>query len=280
MPSTRNHGNCVRLREIETRHLVPRLQPEKTPRHHRRHHRRKHQRREQVHRKISQHDQRREHRARRSARCTPRKCPTPRRTPSAAATGTAASAPVGPTSTPSVAASCVIAPSRPMDAPLPMLSSDEAAFTSDDRNGSRPSLATTTSRMLLEPLLAHQPQPPIKHQPRHKPPSVGVSNRCQYRLCVAEFHRIARAAEKQPFRSVDAGVKNQVHQPADDAHPAGQHQVKRLLAEPQFSADAQRPLPMSADQRPRRRHQSLQILQPLLHSFNIASFTPFYEQRI
>src|SRR5882724_1074628 len=50
-----------------------------------------------------------------------------------------------------VAASCVIAPSRPIDPPLPMVTSEEPAFTSAVRNGSRPSLVATTSMMLLEP---------------------------------------------------------------------------------------------------------------------------------
>src|SRR5436190_645634 len=51
----------------------------------------------------------------------------------------------------SVAAICVIAPSRPMDAPVPMLISEETAFTMAVRKGKRPSPATITSSRLLEP---------------------------------------------------------------------------------------------------------------------------------
>src|SRR5437870_2093748 len=50
-----------------------------------------------------------------------------------------------------VADNCVIAPSRPMEAPVPILRREEKNFTSALRRGRRPSPATTTSRRLLGP---------------------------------------------------------------------------------------------------------------------------------
>src|SRR5438093_11893635 len=47
--------------------------------------------------------------------------------------------------------SWMIKPSRPMDAPVLMLMSDDAALTKAVRRGRRPSPATTTSSKLLSP---------------------------------------------------------------------------------------------------------------------------------
>src|SRR6185312_12386589 len=51
----------------------------------------------------------------------------------------------------SVAESCTIPPSRPMDPPLPMVTSEERNLMNAVRKGNRPSPATTTSKKLLLP---------------------------------------------------------------------------------------------------------------------------------
>ena len=55
--------------------------------------------------------------------------------------------------------SWMIAPSRPMDAPVLMLQIEEAALTSEVRKGRRPSPATTTSNRLVRPGLAISRRP-------------------------------------------------------------------------------------------------------------------------
>src|SRR5258708_322461 len=78
-----------------------------------------------------------------------------------------------------VAARFTMAPSLPSDPPLPMLSREETALTNPVRKGSRPSLATTTSRMLVEPCLPTSRNPQYSTKPATSPPTVGVTTRCQ-----------------------------------------------------------------------------------------------------
>ncbi len=78
-----------------------------------------------------------------------------------------------------VADNCVIPPSRPMDAPVAMLTSADAVFTDSVRNGSRPSPATTTSSKSLEPCRPTTRKPRYKISPAASPPSPGTSSRSQ-----------------------------------------------------------------------------------------------------
>ena len=85
-----------------------------------------------------------------------------------------------------MAANCVIAPSRPIDAPLPMLISDATALMTPVRNGSRPSLATTTSKRSVDPCLPTKRSPKYNTHPATSPPAVGINNRCQYVAAAAK----------------------------------------------------------------------------------------------
>ena len=69
-------------------------------------------------------------------------------------------------------------PSRPIEPPEPIVTSDERNFTSPLRNGSRPSPATITSSRLLERSGPASRKPQYNTSPAHKPPSVGVITRC------------------------------------------------------------------------------------------------------
>ena len=79
----------------------------------------------------------------------------------------------------SVAASCTMPPSRPIDPPDPIVTSDDRNFTMPLRSGKRPSPATTTSSRLLERRGPAIRSPQCNTRPAHKPPKVGVITRCQ-----------------------------------------------------------------------------------------------------
>src|SRR5437588_3973221 len=82
----------------------------------------------------------------------------------------------------SVAANCVMPPSRPIDPPEPMVISDDKNLITALRNGSRPSPATTTSSRLLEPCGPTSRNPQYSTNPAHKPPSVGVNTRGHFSI--------------------------------------------------------------------------------------------------
>src|SRR5690606_5150567 len=77
----------------------------------------------------------------------------------------------------SVAVIWVIPPSRPIDAPVPMLISDDAACTSPLRIGNRPSPATTTSSILAVPVRPMIFKPHCRISPAARPPIVGSNTR-------------------------------------------------------------------------------------------------------
>ena len=85
----------------------------------------------------------------------------------------------------SVAVICVIEPSRPIDAPVPKLSSDENDFTNPTRNGSRPSPAITTSSRFVENRSPNFCNPRCNTSPAASAPSVGAAIRCHPGKCSA-----------------------------------------------------------------------------------------------
>src|SRR5208282_6688714 len=78
---------------------------------------------------------------------------------------------------PAVADNCVMPPSRPIEAPLPILMSEDTARITPLRNGSRPSPATTTSRRLVVRDLPATRSPQNNTAPAVSPPIAGVINR-------------------------------------------------------------------------------------------------------
>ena len=79
----------------------------------------------------------------------------------------------------SVAESSTMPPSRPMEPPEPMLTSDDRNFTRPERSGSLPSPATTTSRIFVVRCGPDSFNPKYRTNPAINPPSVGVSSRPQ-----------------------------------------------------------------------------------------------------
>src|SRR6185437_549921 len=75
----------------------------------------------------------------------------------------------------SVAESCTMPPSRPIDPPLPIVTSDERNLMNPVRNGNRPSPATTTSRRLLVPWRPTMRSPQKRISPAHSPPMAGAT---------------------------------------------------------------------------------------------------------
>src|SRR6185437_6668288 len=85
----------------------------------------------------------------------------------------------------SVAESCTMPPSRPIEPPVPIVTSDERNFIKPVRNGSRPSPATTTSSKLLVPCFPTIRRPKKRISPAHNPPIAGVISRCQLPIMIA-----------------------------------------------------------------------------------------------
>ncbi len=67
-----------------------------------------------------------------------------------------------------------------------MVTNEDNPFTSDDRNGSRPSLVATTSSMLLDRCFPASRKPQYSTNPATNPPAVGTSNFCQKVLDAAK----------------------------------------------------------------------------------------------
>src|SRR5665213_1880942 len=76
-----------------------------------------------------------------------------------------------------VADNCVMPPSRPIEAPVPILISEETARIMPPRKGRRPSPATTTSNTLVVRCLPERRKPQNKTAPEASPPKAGVIKR-------------------------------------------------------------------------------------------------------
>src|ERR1035437_1667408 len=167
-------------------------------------------------------------------------------------------------------------PSRPMDAPVAMLMIAEKVLTSSVRNGSRPSPATTTSSRLVEPCGPTRRSPPCSTSPAASPPKAG--NKIRSQSDKRSRRQPAQGREQNPFPigqtfrnfhrvagvdQVDRVKEKQVHQTADDADAAGQHEVKRIFVEREFFAPLQCGPPMAAKKFLRLRNQP--AFHPRLH---------------
>lgn len=73
-------------------------------------------------------------------------------------------------------------PSRPMDAPVARLTSDDHVLTNSVRNCNRPSPATTISNRLVEPWRPTNRKPQYKNKPAANPPTAGPKIR--YELAI------------------------------------------------------------------------------------------------
>ena len=162
-----------------------------------------------------------------------------------------------------VAASCVMPPSRPMDAPVAMLMMAEMVLTNSVRNGSRPSPATTTSSRLVEPCGPTMRNPRYSTRPAANPPIVGMEIAFPTRQALGDLHGIARLDQ------MDRVIEKQIDQSADDADEAGEHEVERLLLEHQLLAQLQRAAPVPPEKLLRLRDQA--AVQPRLHAANLSA---------
>ena len=157
----------------------------------------------------------------------------------------------------SVAESCTMPPSRPMEPPVPMVTRDEMNFTRPDRSGNRPSPATTTSSMLRRSLLPDQSQPEIQHQPRHETAQRRGQQPPPTAHHLRHLDRIAGALQEELLHRFHGIVEAQIDQAPQQTHPSGQDQVIRLLTEPDSFPDAQQPQPMAAEKRVQRRDSAV-----------------------
>ena len=106
-----------------------------------------------------------------AARCRRRRCRPPRRTPPAAAAAPGKISRSGPSIEPSIDASCTMGPSRPIEPPEEMVTSDERLFTTVARMRMTPLPSTTASMKsadfpAVDQLLAEKQNRPRDHSAR------------------------------------------------------------------------------------------------------------------
>ena len=115
---------------------------------------------------------------------------------------------------------------------------------------------------------------------RNVPPRAQAAHRrSQYPLPIRHafryFHRVPGPAQKEELHRLSRIIEKDIDQAANDADTAGQQQVERFLAEPQFLADPQRSPPMPAKvlaqvvqdlSVPEKQHQLILRRKPVLTS--------------
>ena len=152
-----------------------------------------------------------------------------------------------------------------MEAPVEMLINAERVLTRALRIR-RPAVAGHDNfQEVLRALTANHAQAPKETRPapacrrgRNDQPLPGVES-------VADFDQVAEPAESEGAQNSAAIEEGEIDQTTHDADQAGQDQVERLFAEPEFLADAQQPLPVFPQKPAAGQDDFLKILGPNIH---------------
>ncbi len=146
-----------------------------------------------------------------------------------------------------MAESWVMPPSRPMDAPVPMLTSEDMNFTIPLRRGNLPSPATTTSSRLVDLCCPTNRKPQCGYQARRQTAKRRKESALPWRNHLRDFNRIARSPEEKPLHVLNGVVVKQVDQPANDADTTRKREMERLFAQLEFLTKPNAALPMAAE---------------------------------
>ena len=118
-----------------------------------------------------------------------------------------------------------------MDAPVPMLTSDETNFTN---RGPQRQFAVASHhdfQHVGRALLPDQPQSPMQNQPRRQPAQGRSQHALPDRHHLRDFNGIARPPQEEMLHGLDArSKKTRFTSPPSTPTPPASSEVKRLLA--------------------------------------------------